>query len=56
VASSARETSPSGTTTRKIERQPKVKVRNAPSSGPIRLAVPQIELKSAWMRARSRNA
>ena len=56
VASSTRETRPRGTITRKIDRQPKLRVRKAPRRGPIRLAVPQIALNSAWMRARSRNA
>ena len=44
---------PSGTLIVKMERHPNVTVRNAPRSGPTRLANPQTPLKKACTRARS---
>jgi hypothetical protein len=37
----------------KIDRHPNETVRNAPRSGPMRLATPQTPLKRPWTFARS---
>ena len=53
AATSANASAPSGRLIAKIERHPNDIVRKAPRSGPIRLAAPQMLLKSPWIFARS---